>query len=129
MRQCPHCTQEIPSNAKRCPLCLKPVTAPVAAVTNVDIDLDAPGPASIADTETYELPSGPAEIPAEWQGGSVYSLELPARCPHCRETIRTIRVLRLKRSQVTFTSTLPRGGRVLVCPECERILSAELAAL
>src|SRR5215467_9229185 len=128
MRQCPHCTQEIPSNAKRCPLCLKPVGAQAGVTADVEIDLDAPTN-TIADTETYELPSGPAEIPAEWQGGSVYSLELPARCPHCREMIRSVRVLRLKRSQVTFTSTLPRGGRIIVCPECERILSAELAAL
>ena len=82
--------------------------------------------------EAYELelPGGDtAEIPAEWQGGAEYTMELPARCPHCREIIRTIRVLRLKRSQVTFTSTLPRGGRLMVCPQCERIISAELTAL
>src|SRR4051812_4980172 len=120
MMQCPYCTQEIPSNATRCPLCLKPVSPEVAG------DIDS---VTQASDEAYELPSGPAEIPAEWQGGSVYSLELPARCPHCREVIRSVRVLRLKRSQVTFTSTLPRGGRIIVCPECERILSAELAAL
>ena len=118
--QCPYCTQEIPSNAKRCPLCLKPVTP--------ELTEEPEGVARAAD-EAYELPSGLAEIPAEWQCGSVYSLELPARCPHCREMLRTVRVLRLKRSQVTFTSTLPRGGRIIVCPECERILSAELAAL
>jgi hypothetical protein len=120
MMQCPYCTQEIPSNATRCPLCLKPVTP----------ELEEPeADARLTADDAYELPSGPAEIPAEWQGGSVYSLELPARCPHCREMIRSVRVLRLKRSQVTFTSTLPRGGRIIVCPECERILSAELAAL
>src|SRR5579872_6997296 len=120
MMQCPYCTQEIPSNAKRCPLCLKPVSP--------EAESEPEGLARASD-EAYELPSGPAEIPAEWQGGSVYSLELPARCPHCREMLRTVRVLRLRRAQVTFTSTLPRGGRIIVCPECERILSAELAAL
>jgi uncharacterized protein with PIN domain len=124
--QCLYCSQEIPSNAKRCPLCLKAViTVPE---DDVETDVDARA-GSTGGEETYELPSGPAEIPAEWQGGSVYSLELPARCPHCREMIRTVRILRLKRAQVTFTSTLPRGGRVIVCPECERILSVELAAL
>ena len=82
------------------------------------------------DVEAYELSvDDSGEIPAEWQGGASYELELPARCPYCREAIRTLRVLRLKRTQVTFTSTLPRGGRALVCPACERILSAELAAL
>src|SRR6266446_6853469 len=102
MMQCPYCTQEIPSNAKRCPLCLKPMTAVAAGTVAVREDAETDVEArvgSMGGDETYELPSGPAEIPAEWQGGSVYSLELPARCPHCRETIRTVRVLRLKRAQ------------------------------
>ena len=84
------------------------------------------------DEEAYELelPTDAAEeIPAEWQGGAVYALELPARCPYCLVLIRTVRVLKLKRTQAAFTSTLPRGGRVIVCPECNRILSTELAAL
>ena len=70
-----------------------------------------------------------AEIPTEWQASATYTLEQPARCPHCREPIRTLRVLRLIRTQVPFTSTLPRGGRALICPSCERIISAELAGL
>ena len=70
-----------------------------------------------------------AEIPSEWQSGAVYTLELPARCPHCREPIRTLRVLRLTRTQAPFTSPLPRGGRALVCPQCERIISAELSGI
>ena len=107
MAQCRFCTEELPSAATQCPLCLR----------------------AVADDDAYELPDGPAEIPVEWQGGAVYALELPARCPHCRELIYTVRVLRLKRAQVTFTSTLPRGGRVIVCPECERIISAELTTL
>jgi len=62
-------------------------------------------------------------------GGAVYALEFPAQCPHCAESIRTIRVLRLLRTQVSFTSTLPRKGYLIVCPECERVLSAELSGL
>src|SRR6185436_20274400 len=100
MAKCSFCSEEIPPDAERCPLCDRDV--------------------SVAD-EAYELPAGPTDIPAEWQGGAVYSLELPVHCPHCRVLIRTIRVLKLKRVQVTFTSTLPRGGRVVVCPECDRI--------
>ena len=75
------------------------------------------------------LDLGEAEIPSEWQSVAVYTLELPARCPHCREPIRSLRVLRLTRTQVSFTSPLPRGGRALVCPLCERIISAELSGL
>lgn len=109
MATCHSCTQEIPEGAKRCPTCLQEATSPEDGV--------------------YELAGEPAEIPAEWQRGAVYTLELPARCPYCRELIRSLRVLRLKRTQVNFTSTLPRGGRVIACPQCERVLSAELATL
>src|SRR5436190_6236662 len=79
---------------------------------------------------TYTIPETAAvEIPTEWQAVAVYSLESPARCPHCREPIRTLRALRLSRTQVAFTSSLPRGGRVLVCSLCECIVSAELGGL
>jgi hypothetical protein len=60
---------------------------------------------------------------------SVYSLESPACCPHCLLLIRSVHILRLTRAKVAFTSTLPRGGRAIVCPECKRILSVELTAL
>jgi hypothetical protein len=70
-----------------------------------------------------------AEIPTEWRSAAHYQLEEPAKCPHCRATIRTLRVLRLTRMQVSFTSTLPRAGRALICPECERIVSAECSGL
>ena len=83
--------------------------------------------------EAYEieLPSESAEeIPAEWQAGAaVYTLELPARCPHCLVPICTIRVLKLRRTHAAFTSNVPWNGRVIVCPECDRILSVELTAL
>ena len=69
------------------------------------------------------------EIPAEWQGGAVYTLELPVRCPFCRDPIRTLRVLKITRTQVNFTSTLPRNGRAFVCPHCERLLSLELSGI
>ena len=83
------------------------------------------------EDDAYVIPDAEsaAEIPTEWQATAIYTLEQPARCPHCREPIRTLRVLRLNRTQVSFTSTLPRGGRALVCPSCERIISAELAGL
>ena len=109
MPQCPYCTQEVPAGARQCPLCER------------ELQVDA--------AEVFEIASAVPEIPTEWQSVAVYKLELPARCPHCREPIRTVRVLRLTRTQVAFTSALPRGGRVIVCPACERILSAELSGL
>jgi hypothetical protein len=88
--------------------------------------------ASVTDfDDVYELsPSAAAEsIPAEWQSTAAYTLEVPVRCPHCDERIRTIRIVGLTRSQVAFTSTLPRKGRVAICPECDRILPVELSGL
>jgi DNA-directed RNA polymerase subunit RPC12/RpoP len=81
--------------------------------------------------DVYELP--PVEssdaIPDLWQSPATYDLEASVRCPHCEEKIRTIRIVGLARSQVAFTSTLPRKGRVAVCPECDSILPVELSGL
>jgi hypothetical protein len=82
--------------------------------------------------DVYELPSveSAESIPDLWQTpATTYTLEMAVRCPHCDEAIRTIRIVGLTRSQVAFTSTLPRKGRVAVCPECDRILPVELAGL
>ena len=90
-----------------------------------------PEAAQAAD-DVYEIPvmgTAEAEIPVQWRSAASYTLESPARCPHCREPIRSVRVIALIRTQVNFTSTLPRKGRVIVCPECERILSVELTGL
>ena len=81
--------------------------------------------------DVYELsvadPSN--SIPAEWQSTAAYTLEMAVRCPPCDESIRSIRIVALTRSQVAFTSTLPRKGRVAVCPECDRMLPVELSGL
>ena len=89
-------------------------------------------PPTESESEVYDISAVDgveAEIPAQWRSVASYTLESPARCPHCREPIRSVRVIGLVRTQVSFTSTLPRRGRVIICPECERILSAELAGL
>jgi hypothetical protein len=86
--------------------------------------------ATSGDDDTYELSeASAAEIPAEWQTVAIYALELPARCPHCSQPVRSLHALRLTRRQVSFTSPLPRSGRVLVCPLCEKIVSAELSGI
>ena len=86
------------------------------------------------DEDVYDLPNiaGTTDadaMPIEWQSTAAYTLDQPVRCPHCRERISSVRIVGLTRSQVAFTSTLPRKGRVIVCPECERILTAELSGL
>ena len=72
-----------------------------------------------------------ASLPPKRQqaDGALYSLEFPVQCPHCAQELRTFKVFRLLRAQVSFTSTLPRKGYVIVCPECERPISSELSGL
>jgi DNA-binding response OmpR family regulator len=74
------------------------------------------------------LPVSPVAAPPSTadNADAVYRLETPVSCPQCRETISTLKAVRLLRTQVNFTSTLPRRGRVLVCPGCLCVVSAEL---
>lgn len=70
--------------------------------------------------------AAPASGSSAANADAVYRLESPVRCPQCGETITTLKAVRLLRTQVNFTSTLPRRGRVLVCPSCLCVASAEL---
>src|SRR5262245_58111185 len=90
-----------------------------------------PSTTSRIDEDVYDLPTmtGAGEAAIEWQSSASYTLDRAVRCPHCNERINSVRIVGLTRSQVAFTSSLPRKGRVIVCPECERILTAELAGL
>ena len=82
------------------------------------------------DDDVYELsPTELGESMDEWRSTATYTLDVPVRCPYCDERIHSLRIVGLTRSQVAFTSTLPRKGRVATCPECDRILPAELAGL
>lgn len=87
----------------------------------------APAP----DVDVYELtvPEPQPQLPKTTDRGAVYTLEFPTQCPQCCKQIRTLRVSRLLRTQVSFTSTLPRKGYIIVCPECDGMLSAELSGL
>jgi hypothetical protein len=49
-----------------------------------------------------------------------YTLEYSVLCPHCAKEPDSLKVVRLLRTRVNSTSTLPRRGRVLACPECHR---------
>lgn len=55
-----------------------------------------------------------------------YELETPVRCPACGERVDRLKAVRLIRTRVNFTSTLPRRGRVAACPHCLAIVPAEL---
>ena len=105
--QCPHCSKELPPLAQTCPSCLH------------DVD---------GDKDVYEL-APVSGLASGWQSGAAYALEQSAKCPQCHESVSSLRVLRLTRTQVSFTSTLPRKGCVIICPKCEQILSAGLSGM
>ena len=56
-----------------------------------------------------------------------YTLGHRVRCPYCSTDLASIKVIRLLRTRVNFTSALPRRGLVLACTSCQKVLSAELA--
>jgi hypothetical protein len=98
-------------------------------IESMPVNDPQPPPKEDPDDELYVISAGDDEIPAKWQTVATYDLELPARCPHCRNPIRTLKIIKLSRSKVAFTSTLPRTGRAIVCPQCECIVSVGIAGM
>jgi hypothetical protein len=81
----------------------------------------------VSSVETATPPDASGPVASQRQLiDAEYSLESPVRCPACGETISTLKAIRLLRVHVNFTSTLPRRGRVVVCPHCCAIVPAEL---
>jgi hypothetical protein len=134
-QHCRYCTETLPPGARECPLCLREVTdhsperrarlsQPATAISRPATDASlraatiSPGPIT-----TVHGSSAPAA------GGAVYTLESPALCPECNTEITTIHVIRVLRTQVSFTSTLPRKAYVTTCPVCRKLLSAGLSGL
>ena len=84
----------------------------------------------VTPPNTEPLPTGEVQ-PRHTHGAShaveaEYTLESSVRCPACGERVLSLNAVRLVRAHVNFTSTLPRRGRVLACPHCSGIVSAEL---
>lgn len=102
---CPFCGDPAPQGARHCPRCLRVLA------------MDEPQRPAETRTSSREAV------------GAAYRLEGPTRCPHCAKDITSIRVLRALRTQVSFTSTLPRKGYAVVCPECSGLLSAALSGM
>jgi len=53
-----------------------------------------------------------------------YALESPVNCAHCKASLEAVRVVRLLRRRVNFTSSLPRRGYIVVCPSCSTVIPA-----
>ena len=74
------------------------------------------------------MPSTPraADVDYVRDSEAEYTLEYAAVCPSCSEVLNSVKVIRLLRTRVNFTSTLPRHGRVIICPNCRTVLAASL---
>jgi hypothetical protein len=137
-RQCRYCTETLPPGARECPLCLREVTENAAEPRQTIIQPPA-APASRPLTGTSlaaaslagaaPIVASQAAASASAASGAVYTLESPAQCPECNTEINAIHVIRVMRTQVSFTSTLPRKAYVIACPACRRLLSAGLSGL
>jgi hypothetical protein len=69
------------------------------------------------------------ESPSQPSFEAEYALEAPLTCPKCQAEISSVQVVRLLRGQVNFTSTLPRRGHVMICPQCRGVLAAGLGGV
>ena len=58
-----------------------------------------------------------------------YALESPSNCPSCNSSVKTLHVVRLLRTKVNFTSSLPRRGYAVVCPVCHTIVPAAIGGI
>jgi DNA-binding response OmpR family regulator len=103
----------------------KPFTAKTL-IARVSGALPTPAAAEDAASSHQLEGSGSPDRSAAANADAIYRLESPVRCPQCGDTITTLKAVRLLRTVVNFTSTLPRRGRVLVCPGCLCVASAEL---
>jgi DNA-binding NtrC family response regulator len=98
------------------------VTKPIVPEQLLDALRRAAGSSQAEESTTSgeELQTHDKKIEAE------YTLETPVRCPACGERVSRLKAVRLIRSHVNFTSTLPRRGRVIACPHCLAVIPAEL---
>jgi hypothetical protein len=135
VQQCRYCTETLPPGARECPLCLRDVSDP-STERRMVMSQPATNPGSRLAASTAVPAPPPAAAPltmtgdgAAAAGEAVYTLESPAQCPECDTEITTINVIRVMRTQVSFTSTLPRKAYVISCPSCRKLLSAGLSGL
>ena len=94
---------------------MKRVRAPSRARPQVRFSQACPAP------ERSKTPSRPKRPSVTWRRNTRWSTG--SSVPTARRTFPRVKVYRLLRTRVNFTSTL----RVLVCSSCQRALSAELA--
>jgi len=102
------------------PIAARQLREAVQRATSVEEDR-GPAATDLVSSTMKDLHTQLGKIEAE------YSLECPVKCPTCREILTTVKAVRILRARVNFTSTMPRRGRLVVCPHCLAVLPAELS--
>jgi hypothetical protein len=62
----------------------------------------------------------------EMEAAGEYAIESAVKCPQCKGSFDTLQVVRLLRTKVSFTSSLPRRGYLAVCPDCRSVIPAAI---
>jgi hypothetical protein len=65
-------------------------------------------------------------VEEEVEAEAEYTLEAQVKCASCSRALTNVNVVRLLRTRVNFTSSLPRRGYVVVCPSCRTVVPAGL---
>jgi CheY-like chemotaxis protein/DNA-directed RNA polymerase subunit RPC12/RpoP len=102
------------------------IAKPIAPGELLEVVRRVTAPQGLTEAAADE-PAPPDEAPRpDDKIEAEYALETPVRCPACGERVQTLKAVRLIRTRVNFTSTLPRRGRVVACPHCLAIVPADL---
>lgn len=92
--------------------------------------MTAPRATEAHDTvDVYELPQLETEIPAEWRFAGASRRLTRDACPLCRLPNPAAGLVGRERAHPPRIFPLPRSRRARVCPDCERMLFAELPEL
>ena len=86
-------------------------------------------PKKSAKASAAELTADDTQSVWKSEPAAVYGLEHPICCPGCEAQIGEVYAIRMFRARVNFMSSLPRSGRLVVCPNCRTPIPAELGAV
>ena len=62
----------------------------------------------------------------EMEAAAEYAIESSVKCPQCKGSFDSLHIVRLLRTKVSFTSSLPRRGYLAVCPDCRTVIPAAI---
>lgn len=80
------------------------------------------------DTELLAMDTDEEQEGLSGEDEAAYAAESSVKCPLCSAMLSTVNVIRLLRTKVNFTSSLPRRGYMVICPECRGVIPAAIVS-